>query len=97
MVIGLQPPIFSPSDFFRLVIARLLPPAHLAERMAGDKEIGCTVLDLCKTAPRIYICQDFVGFPLIARNLASILRTLHSRQNSSYGAIWGIFSAFPNS
>ena len=70
-------PSFLQCDFFQLVIARQ-PLARLGERM--DKEIGCSVGFMQNSPPRIYICPDFVGFPLIARNLASILRTLHSHK-----------------
>ena len=77
-VIGLTN-IFLSLIFFHLVIARQ-PSAPLAERMAEDKEIGCSVGFMQNCSPRIYICPDFVGFPLIARNLASILWTLHSHK-----------------
>ena len=55
-------------------------PPLLAGKNGGGLKKSDAVLDLCKTAPRIYIWPDFVGFPLIARNLASILRTLHSHK-----------------
>ena len=54
-----------------------LPGSHSP---VSDKEIGCSVGFMQSSPPRIYICPDFVGFPLIARNLASILGTLHSHK-----------------
>ena len=66
----------------------------LTEKWRGIKKLAAECWIYAKLPRRIYIGQDFVGFQLIARNLAPILRTLRSQKIQETAQFGGFFQAF---
>ena len=82
-------PTFSLCDFFLLVIARQ-PPAPLEERMAGDKEIGCSV-GFMQNCPADLHLPGFCGISADRAESGLDSQNFAFSPNSICGAIWGIF------
>ena len=57
-----------------------------------DKEIGCRVLDLCKTAPADLHWPGFCGISVDRTESGPDSQNIAFSENSRDGTIWGLFS-----